>query len=105
MKQNLAKDRSSTYKFCTKSALHHRCFLLPEHFTMLFNSVIIHGRLNEIAEDEEKICVLRLICKKYATSNMLTFERVVKKGLKAMSILKMSIDEITAKYHALQDTA
>lgn len=70
---------------------------VPEEFTTEFESAIIKGEAFEVTDKEEKIHALRLICLKYAESNMKDFDSAIKKSLDRTAIWKITISEITGK--------
>ena len=74
--------------------------LVPEEFTTLFESAVICGKLTEVTEDEEKIHALKLICEKYALSNMANFDDAIKRSLKVTGVWKMDIESATGKLKA-----
>ncbi len=70
---------------------------IPEEFTTEFESAIIRGKASEVTEKEEKIHALKLICLRYAESNMAEFEGAIERSLSRTGIWKISIEEITGK--------
>lgn len=72
---------------------------VQEHkFTTKFESAIIKGQLAEVTEESEKIHALKILCEKFAPTNMHDFDNAIKQSLSRTAIWKMSIDEITGKY-------
>ncbi|MDD4377059.1 MAG: pyridoxamine 5'-phosphate oxidase family protein [Eubacteriales bacterium] len=71
--------------------------LVPENFTTEYESAIINGSISEVMEDVEKIHGLKLICEKYASSNLGAFDEAIKKSLWRTAVFKISIDSITGK--------
>lgn len=71
--------------------------LVPEKFTTEFESAVAIGKCTLVSNDDEKILVLKLICEKYALSNMGEFDNAIKKSLQRTSIYKINIEEITGK--------
>ncbi len=70
---------------------------VPEEFTTEFESAIIRGKAFEVTENEEKIHALKLICLRYAESNMAEFEGAIERSLSCTGIWKIEIEEITGK--------
>ncbi len=70
---------------------------IPSNFTTMFESAIVKGTAIEVTDDSQKIDALRLICERYASSNMHNFKDAIKRSLSVTAIWKISIDEITAK--------
>lgn len=71
--------------------------LVPENFTTKFESAIIKGKLSEVTEADEKIHALKILCEKFAPTNMSDFNNAINQSLSRTAIWKMSIDEITGK--------
>jgi len=71
--------------------------LVPEHFTTNFESAIIKGILSEVTEADEKIRALKILCEKFAPTNMADFDNAIHQSLAHTAIWKMSIHEITGK--------
>ena len=67
--------------------------LRPEDFTLDFRSAVISGSISEVTDESEKIHALRLICLRYAPSNMAAFDSAVKKSLSVTGIWKMKIEK------------
>ena len=82
---SIARDGSSIYFHCAKEGFKIDCLKnnnnvciscvghtknVPEEFTTEFDSAIIRGKAFEVTENEEKIHALKLICLRYAESNM-----------------------------------
>lgn len=70
---------------------------VPEEFTTEFESAIIRGNAFEVTDSEEKIHALRLICERYAKSNMTGFDSAIEKSLSRTGIWKIEITEVTGK--------
>lgn len=70
---------------------------VPEEFTTEFESAIIRGKAFEVIDKEEKIHALRLICLRYAKSNMAEFESAIEMSLSRTGIWKIEIEDITGK--------
>lgn len=74
-----------------------RCKPRPEDFTMEFESAVLYGKAEEVKEKEEKIHALKLICLRYAKSNMDMFDDAINRSLERTNVIKINIDEITGK--------
>lgn len=70
---------------------------VPEEFTTEFDSAIIRGKAFEVTEKDEKIHALRLICLRYAESNMAAFDSAIERSLSRTGIWKIEIEELTGK--------
>lgn len=66
-------------------------------FTTKFESAIIKGILSEITDETEKIHALKILCEKFAPTNMADFDNAIKQSLSRTAIWKMAIDDITGK--------
>ncbi len=71
--------------------------LVPEQFTTEYESAVIRGIAYEVSDETEKRKALRLICERYAPSNMGGFEKAVSESLSRTAIWKIEITEITGK--------
>ncbi|MGN1030277.1 MAG: pyridoxamine 5'-phosphate oxidase family protein [Butyricicoccaceae bacterium] len=69
----------------------------PEEYTMYFASAVAFGTARVITEDEERIHALRLICERYAADNMEAFDGAIARSLHRTGIVRVDVDEITAK--------
>ena len=67
---------------------------VPEEFTTEFESAVIRGRAFEVTEKSEKIHALRLICLRYAESNMADFDSATERSLSRTGIWKIEIEDI-----------
>lgn len=54
---------------------------IPEQFSTAYQSVVAFGRAEPVTDDTEKIHALRLICEKYAPSNMGGFDEAIRNSL------------------------
>lgn len=71
--------------------------LIPEKFTTEFESAVAVGRCVMVQDDEEKIMALRLVCEKYAASNLDEFDNAIRRSLSKTGIGKIEIISITGK--------
>ncbi len=71
--------------------------IVPEKFTTEYESAIAFGKAYEITDDEYKIHALKLICEKFAKSNMENFNSAIEKSLAITAIWKIEIESITGK--------
>ncbi|MBR2078835.1 MAG: pyridoxamine 5'-phosphate oxidase family protein [Clostridia bacterium] len=76
---------------------------IPEEFTTEYESAIIRGKAFEVTESEEKIHALKLICERYAKSNMAEFGSAIERSLSRTGIWKIEIDEITGKCKSMHN--
>ena len=82
-------------KVCVSAVRHTK--LVPEKFTTEFESAVLTGICQEIIDDKEKIEALRVLCEKYAPSNMGKFDNAIERSLKRTGIYKVSTEQITGK--------
>ena len=71
--------------------------LVPEKYTTEVKSAVLFGGCEEVCSDSEKIQALRLICEKYAPSNMQGFDEAIKRSLHRTAIYKIKINQISGK--------
>lgn len=71
--------------------------LTPEDFSTDYESAIVRGLAGEITDPDEKTHALRLICERYALSNMAAFAEEVSRHLAHTAIWKITITDITGK--------
>ena len=71
--------------------------LTSKHFTTQFESAIVIGRAVILSDKTEKIKGLRAISQKYTPENMKYFDEAVKASIERTMIIKIEIEEITAK--------
>lgn len=71
--------------------------VVPGKFNIHFQSAIVSGTAQEIADREEKRKALRLISQKYCPEDMATFQRTAEKGLSGTGIWKIAIESVTTK--------
>ena len=69
----------------------------PGKFTTLFESAVVFGRAEEVAEDEEKIHALQLLCRRHTPDNMENFPRAIAKSLSRTGVWRITVEEITGK--------
>ena len=74
---------------------------LPEQFSTAYRSVVAYGRAKTVTDEAEKIHALRLICKKYAASNMAGFEDAARASLARTGIVKVELCAFTGKQKKL----
>lgn len=92
-------DNISKNSIVCISAVRHTK-LVPEKFTTEFESAVATGSCQAVLEDVEKIFALKLICEKYAASNMEEFEQAISRSLQRTGVYKININEITGKAKA-----
>ncbi len=71
--------------------------LVPEKFTTEYSSAIAKGKAFEVDSQDEKIHALRLLCERFAKSNMLEFDNEIAASLNHTAVWKIEISEITGK--------
>lgn len=71
-----------------------------DKFTTKFESAVIFGELSEVANEDEKIHALEILCLRHTPENMGNFEKAVAASLKRTAVWKLSVDEITGKRKA-----
>lgn len=82
------------------------CFLEEEHkgqtltskvFTTEFESALAFGKVYKVADEEECIDAMRLICEKYTPSKMFLFDLALHSGMSRTTVYRIEVDNITAK--------
>lgn len=68
-----------------------------DKFTTEYESAVIHGRAEEVIEDEDQVHALRLLCERHTPTNMQNFEKAVSQSLFCTAVWKISIDTISGK--------
>ncbi len=71
--------------------------LVPERFTTEYESAILRGIATEVTDREEKIFALKILCERFALSNMAGFEEALSESLNHTAIWKVEISEISGK--------
>ena len=71
--------------------------LAPEEFTTAFESAVARGTAEEVTAEGEKIHALRLLCLRYAASNMAAFDGAVRRSLGRTGVWKITLDSVTGK--------
>ncbi|MFI3164947.1 MAG: pyridoxamine 5'-phosphate oxidase family protein [Bacillota bacterium] len=71
--------------------------LVPEKFTTEYKSAVAFGRAVEVLDKDEKIFALRLLCERFAISNMAGFDKAIEESLSHTAIWKVEISEISGK--------
>ncbi len=74
---------------------------IPEQYSTAFHSAIAFGTASLVEDEAEKIEALRLICEKYAASNMEGFEKAISQSLHRTWIVKIDLLQITGKQKKL----
>jgi nitroimidazol reductase NimA-like FMN-containing flavoprotein (pyridoxamine 5'-phosphate oxidase superfamily) len=73
--------------------------VVEKKFTLEYESAIVFGTAQEVAETREKIRGLRLLCLRYTPADMDIFEDALNRSLDAAGVWKIHIDRITGKQH------
>ena len=71
--------------------------LMPEEFSTEYESAVVRGTAEEVTEEREKIHALRLICLRYAQSNMAGFDAAIARSLSRTGIWKITMEQVTGK--------
>lgn len=69
----------------------------PDRFTTEFESAVIYGMASEVAEDDEKIHALKLLCQRHTPTNMHMFDASIERSLPRTGVWKVEISQITGK--------
>ena len=77
--------------------LHGYTHRMPDKFTTEFESAILEGRAEEVADEKEKIHALRLLCQRHTPANMGEFDAAIARSLQATAVWKIHIDVLTGK--------
>jgi nitroimidazol reductase NimA-like FMN-containing flavoprotein (pyridoxamine 5'-phosphate oxidase superfamily) len=67
------------------------------HFTTVYESVILFGKAEEVTGESEKIYGLKLICERFIPDNMAAFADEINKHINATSLWKINIESISGK--------
>lgn len=109
---NVVRSGESVYFHCAKQGAKLDCLrahpevcvvcvgdvhLLPQEFSAEYESAILRGRAQEVADDEEKMLALRLLSERYAAENMGAFGAMAAEYLAATGVWRIDVSEITAK--------
>lgn len=70
---------------------------IAEKFTTAYDSAILEGEASEVVDQEEKVHALRILCQRYAASNMDHFDEAIERSLHRTGIWKIQILSITGK--------
>ncbi len=71
--------------------------LVEDKFTVEYESAVIFGRAEEVTADEEKTQALKLICERFAPSQMQAFDQAVQRSLHRTAVWKVQATEVTGK--------
>jgi len=74
-----------------------RTKLIPEKFSIEYESAVAFGKCVIIAEEAEKVSALLAICEKYANNKLTEFETAINKSLRETCICRIDIETITGK--------
>ena len=74
-----------------------KCKPRPIDFTLEYESAVVNGKAFSVTDEKEKIYALKLICEKYALSNIDNFENAINRSLHRTNIIKIEIDDIYGK--------
>jgi len=88
---NISKNNS----VCISCVRHTR--LVPEKFSLEYESSVVTGTCSIVLDVEEKIMALKKVCEKYAKSATEHVEEKIAKSLHNTCVCKIDIIEITGK--------
>lgn len=71
--------------------------VIPDRYITHYESVIVTGKASLILDEEQIKEKLIILCEKFAPKEMQRREEVINKYLKAVCIVKISIENITGK--------
>ena len=71
--------------------------LLPEQYSLSYESAVFRGEAREVTEEAEKVRALELICRRYAPSNPEGVERAVARSLARTAIWKVEVTSAAGK--------
>lgn len=74
---------------------------IPEQFSTAYHSTIAFGKASAVTDALEKIEALRLLCEKYAASNMEHFDHEIDRSLHRTGVLKIELEGVTGKQKKL----
>lgn len=110
----IVRDGESIYFHSAKEGRKVECFrhspevsiacvqnVLPmtDRFSTFYESAIVCGGIEEVADDAEKIRALRLLCTRYTPAHMPAFDKTVAESLAHTAIWRVRIEDITGKKH------
>lgn len=70
---------------------------MEDKFTTAYESAVLFGKAEEVTEDEEKICALRLLCERHTPTNMAAFDEAIQRSLFRTAVWRIRIQTITGK--------
>ena len=76
---------------------------VPLEFTMEYQSAVAFGKACMVEDTQEKVKALRLLCEKYAASNLSHFEEELNRSLKHTGVYKIALTKVTGKGRILPD--
>lgn len=71
-------------------------------FTTAYESAMFEGDCVEVADEEEKIRALKLLCEKYTPSNMEKFDEAIRASLARTGVYRTEICNLTGKAKVLK---
>ena len=71
--------------------------VVEEMFTVKYESVILDGTIQMVADREEKLQALKAICERFTPSVMERFQSAAEKSIDITSIYKIEVQTITGK--------
>ena len=76
--------------------------LVPESFTARYESVLVEGTVHIIADEQERIRIMKLICEGLTPENMNEVEAAIKNCMSQALIGKITVKGITGKKNTVQ---
>ena len=74
-----------------------KCKPRPIDFTLEYESAVVNGKGASVTNEDEKIHALKLICERYALSNIKNFDNAINRSLHRTNVIKIKIEEIYGK--------
>jgi len=71
--------------------------VIPERFSVDYESVVIFGKASEISGRDDKIHALKCISLRYTPGHMAAFDDAIERSLEVTSVWKIHIDGISGK--------
>ena len=76
--------------------------LIPEKFTVEYESAVAAGKCEPVSSEAEKIAVFHALCEKYAKNNTDNINDEIAKSENRVCICKVRIEKITGKANTQQ---
>lgn len=76
--------------------------ILPALFSTAYESVLVHGTIGEVTDEEEKRHALMLLIRKLTPQEASRGKQYIARGIQATTVLRFSIRQICGKAHRSQ---